>query len=106
MSNLDRLLRTIGKTNFVEYYEDYQNLVQNNKNINTDEKMRLANKLLKTNPKATKVSGQLARISAATQIFQNGWEKEALQEVINSSHKAITNEIKMKALSLQKQSLQ
>jgi hypothetical protein len=39
-------------------------------------------------------------INAALRIFKNEWQREALNEVINSSHKLITNEIKIRATEL------
>lgn len=62
--------------------------------------MQLAKKLLENNPKATKLSGQNIRISSALTIFKNGWEENALKEVIKSKHPSITKEIKAKAADL------
>ncbi|KOF09270.1 hypothetical protein AC739_15625 [Planococcus glaciei] len=62
--------------------------------------MALANKLLESNPNATKISGQMINISSAIGIFKNGWEEEALREVMKSKHSSITKEIKAKAAAL------
>lgn len=97
MSTVDRALKSIGKANFVEYFEDYKELAFSKDKISGNDKMPLAKKLLDNNPNASKLSGQLIRISSAIGIFKNGWEVEALQEVIASKHPSITNEIKAKA---------
>lgn len=62
--------------------------------------MVLATKLLESNPNATKLSGQMIRISSAMGILKNGWEKDALKEVMASKHPSITKEIKAKAMIL------
>ncbi|MDN7247076.1 hypothetical protein [Planococcus shenhongbingii] len=100
MSNVDRALRSIGKSNFVEYFEDYKELADSKEKITGNDKMPLAKKLLEKNPNATKLSGQMIRISAALGIFRNGWEEAALKEVMESKHPSITKEIKAKAASL------
>lgn len=100
MSTVDRALRSIGKANFVEYFEDYKELAFSKKKLSGDDKMPLAKKLLENNPNATKTSGQLIRISSAIGIFKNGWEVEALKAVMNSTHPSITKEIKVKAAAL------
>jgi hypothetical protein len=46
--------------------------------------------------------GQITRINAALRIFRKEWEREALKEVINSTHKYITNDIKHRAKELMK----
>lgn len=100
MSTVDRALQSIGKTNFVEYFEDYKELAFSKDKITGTDKLPLAKKLLENNPKATKLSGQLIRISSAIGIFKNGWEDEALRAVIESKHPSISKEIKEKAASL------
>ena len=95
---LKRLLRTVGKTNFIEYFSEYKTLAFSNNRVSQSDKMPLAKRLLENNPRATKLSGQFFRIGAAISIFKNGWEGEALKEVINSTHPIITGEIKNKAL--------
>ena len=62
--------------------------------------MGLAKKLLENNPNATALSGQMTRINIAIRIFKNGWENDALKEVINSPHPLITKDIKEKARAL------
>lgn len=100
MSNLNRALKSVGKTSFVEYFNDYKNITENKNRITVEERKRLAEKLLENNPKASKMSGQYARISAAITIFKNGWGNQALKEVIDSKHPAVTAEIKKKAREL------
>jgi hypothetical protein len=48
------------------------------------------------------LGGQLVRISAALRLFKNKWQREALEEVINSTHKMITNNVKVRAMELLK----
>ncbi|WP_416144627.1 hypothetical protein [Planococcus koreensis] len=100
MSTVDRALQSIGKTNFVEYFEDYKELATRKEKITSEDKMRLAKKLLEDNPNATKLSGQMIRISSAISIFKNGWELDALREVIASKHPSITADIKAKAAAI------
>lgn len=97
MSTVDRALKSIGKSNFVQYFEDYKELALSKEKLSGTDKLPLAKKLLKDNPNASKISGQLIRISSAIQIFKNGWEEEALKEVIASKHPSITKEVKAKA---------
>lgn len=56
--------------------------------------------LLEDNPNASKISGQLIRISSAITIFKNGWEEEALREIIASKHLSITKNVKVKTSAL------
>lgn len=100
MSTVHRALQSIGKTNFIEYFEDYKELSFSKEKISGSDKMPLAKKLLENNPNATKLSGQLIRISSAIGIFKKGLEVEALKEVIASKHPSITKEIKAKAIVL------
>ena len=100
MSTVDRALRSIGKSNFVQHFEDYKKLAFSKEKLSGKDKLPLANKLLESNPNASKISGQLIRISSAISIFKNGWEEEALKEVIASTHPSITREIKAKAAAL------
>lgn len=100
MSTVDRALRSIGKSNFVEYFEDYKELAFSKEKISGSDKVPLARKLLESNPNATKLSGQMIRISSAIGIFKNGWEEDALREVLASKHPSITKEIKAKATAI------
>lgn len=70
--DLIRLLNSIGKRVFVEYYE-----VLSNKYMTNEEKI---SKL----PKEYKISGSRTRITCANRIFEAGLEKEALHLIINS----------------------
>jgi hypothetical protein len=100
MSTVDRALRSIGKANFVEYFNDYKELAFSKEKISGNDKLPLANKLLQNNPNAIKLSGQLIRISSAISIFKKGWQDEALKEVIKSKHPSITSDIKKRAAKL------
>jgi hypothetical protein len=100
MEQMKRLLASIGKKSFVEFYEDYQLLYKKGKNLTKEDKNKLARKLLESNPDATELGGQLIRISAALRLFKNEWQREALEEVINSTHKIITNNVKLRAIEL------
>lgn len=97
MSTVNRALQSIGKSNFVQYFEDYKELAFSKDKLSGKDKLPLAKKLLEDNPNASKISGQLIRISSAITIFKNGWEEEALKEIIASKHPSITREIKAKA---------
>lgn len=68
MSDVVRLLNSVGKQIFVNYYYDF-------KDLNVD-KNYLAQKLLKENPKATSIGGQTTRINCAHRIFANNLEKK------------------------------
>ena len=100
MSTVNRALQSIGKANFVHYFEDYKELAFSKEKLSGKDKMPLAKKLLEDNPNASKISGQLIRISSAITIFNNGWEEEALKEVIASKHPSITKDVKAKASAL------
>lgn len=100
MSNLQRALRSIGKTNFVEFFLDYKELALKKDKLTVVEKIPLARKLLNENKNASKLSGQMIRINYAIIIFKNGWEDDALREVINSKSSIITDEIKKSAREL------
>lgn len=102
MEQMKRLLTSIGKKSFVEFYEDYQQLYKKGKNLTKEDKNKLARKLLESNPDATELGGQLTRINAALRIFKNEWQREALEEVINSTHKMITDNVKLKATEIMK----
>lgn len=100
MSTVNRALQSIGKSNFAHYFEDYKELAFSKEKLSVKDKMPLAKKLLKDNPNASKISGQLIRISSAITIFKNGWEEEALKEIIASKHPSITKDVKAKASAL------
>ena len=102
VSTVERSLNSIGKSNFVEYFEDYEELALSKEKLTGKDKIPLAEKLLENNPNATKLSGQMIRISSAITIFNNDWSAEALRLVIKSKHSSITNETKAKASSILK----
>ena len=97
VSTVERALNSIGKSNFVEYFEDYKELALSKEKLTGKDKMPLAEKLLENNPDATKLSGQMIRISSAITIFKNDWSADALRLVVNSKHSSITDETKEKA---------
>lgn len=102
MYNLDkfkRQLNSVGKGIFVEYYEDFFELAHR-KQLSRDDKKPIAQKLLEFNPDANSLDAQFVRINCALQIFKNGWEKEALTEIISSSHPKVTSKIKKRAREL------
>lgn len=100
MAGVQRSLRSIGKTNFVEYFIDYKKLALSKEKLTVDDKMPLAKKLLENNPKATALSGQMTRIYCAVKIFKNGWENDALREVLNSTNSRVSKETKEMAKEL------
>ncbi|WP_339158318.1 hypothetical protein MKX50_02455 [Paenibacillus sp. FSL W8-0186] len=71
-ADLIRLLNSIGKSVFVEYYE-----VFSNKSMSNEEK------ILKL-PKERKITGSRTMITCANRIFEYGLEKEALKIIVNS----------------------
>jgi len=94
---LKRALRSIGKTSFVEYFTDYQELALSKEKPTREEKMLLAKKLLESNPNATTLDGQIIRISYAIKVFRNEWENDLLREVIASKNSRVTEAIKERA---------
>ncbi|PQP82708.1 hypothetical protein C0Q44_14995 [Paenibacillus sp. PCH8] len=70
--NLVRLLNSIGKRVFVEYYE-----VFSNNKMSKDEKIA---KL----PEEYKIDGSRIRVNCANKIFESGLEKKALNIIVNS----------------------
>lgn len=70
--DLNRLLNSIGKKVFVDYFEMFSN-----KNLSNDEKVSLL-------PQHYSISGSRTRVSCANRIFDAGLEKEALKIIINS----------------------
>ncbi|QWU16247.1 hypothetical protein [Paenibacillus sophorae] len=81
----------------MEYYEDYLYYYQHQ---STENKKRLAQKLLESNPRAVSITGQNTRIVYTVAIFSNEWDKEMLKAVIESNHPSVTSEIKDKAKQL------
>ncbi|MCM3005791.1 hypothetical protein [Priestia koreensis] len=100
MADVIRLLNTVGKTNFVTFYGDYEIFYKRKDRVTREEKLKFAQKLLRENVNATKESGQIARINAALTIFTNGLEHDALKLVLESKHPCITKEVKQQALDL------
>lgn len=75
MTDVIRLLNSIGKKIFIDYYDDFRNV---------PDKKELAMKLLRENPRATTLSGQTTRIACAIRIFENQLQIEALDIIINA----------------------
>lgn len=93
--DLVRVLNSIGKENFITFYEDYRKYYLSN-NKERDREL-LAKKLLNSNTKAQKISGQYTRINCARRIFEEKMEREALNIVINAR---VSETIKNKAIEL------
>ncbi|MCL2603547.1 MAG: hypothetical protein FWD90_03630 [Defluviitaleaceae bacterium] len=77
----ERLLNSVGKEIFINYFYDFKNC---------SDKNSLAQILLNENPKATKLGGQITRISCATRIIndKNALE-QALEMIINSKRLSV-----------------
>ena len=71
-ADLMRLLNSIGKSVFVEYYDIFSS-----SKLSTDEKIE---KL----PKEYSMNGSRTRINCANKIFERDLEKDALRVVITS----------------------
>ena len=84
-ADLMRLLNSIGKSVFVEYYD-----VFSSSKLSTDEKIE---KL----PKEYSINGSRTRINCANRIFERGLEKDALRIVIQAR---VDDHIKAKATYL------
>lgn len=78
----------------MEYYEDYLYYYEHQ---STENKKRLAQKLLQSNPRAVSITGQNTRIVYTVAIFSNEWDKDMLKAAIESNHPSITSEIKSQA---------
>ncbi|QOR36886.1 hypothetical protein IMX26_08795 [Clostridium sp. 'deep sea'] len=96
MSDINRWLNSVGKKIFVDYYYNF-------KQINLD-KNTFAQRLLEENPNATRISGQLTRISCAQRIFRNNLQIEALLLIIDSNRLSNATINKARAI-LEKESL-
>lgn len=90
-----RILNSIGKENFVTFYDDYKQYhLSDNK---AEERELLARKLLNDNLNAQKISGQYTRINCARRIFEERVEKEALKIILNAR---VSDTIKNRAKEL------
>lgn len=99
MITFDRARASVGLSNFVEFYEDYRQYYEQQ---TPENKKRLAQKLLESNPRASSINGQITRISYTVEIFSKNWERVMLRVAIESSHPSISNEIKTRAKELLK----
>lgn len=86
MEDLTRLLNSIGKKIFVDYYYDFKSHTSGD---------GLAKKLLLENPMTKSLQAQKTRVSKAKQIFNDQLEKEALKIIMAS--KRVNEETLMKA---------
>lgn len=102
ISDYKRLLNSVGKSSFVENYEGYRGLFLKGKGLSSDDKKEFANKLYERNPDASSFQAQLTRVSCAINIFKNGWEQEALKDIVSSTSKRVSPEIINKAKELLK----
>lgn len=86
----ERLLQSVGKRIFVEYYHEFMS--------DKLTKEALAEKLLRENINAKKLSGQFTRINCAKRIFKDNLHIESLNIII--SFKNLNSSIKNKAAQL------
>lgn len=100
MNDLKRLLASVGMTNFIHYYKNYQDLYEKRDKLTQEDKNKLAEKLLKENPGAYSLQAQLKRINKAIKIFELGLQVQALESVVESHNFKITAEIKRQAQNL------
>ncbi|KAF6558320.1 hypothetical protein G9G63_25985 [Paenibacillus sp. EKM202P] len=96
----DRAKTSVGLSNFVLFFDDYQDFYKQNILSNAKDTSKLAQKLLDNNPRARSLGAQKTRVSYAVEIFKNKWEKDMLQAVIESNHSEITEEIRNRAQEL------
>jgi hypothetical protein len=97
ISNYKRLLKSVGKTNFVENYEGYRNLFLKGESLTLEAKRIFANELYDKDRESTSIQTQLTRVNSAINIFRNGWEKEALNDIVKSTSNSVSNNVKDKA---------
>lgn len=87
LEDVNKILKTIGKAAFVNFYYDFK--------LRKLNRAQLSAKLHKENPKSTSIR-QDRRIDCAREIFGSNSEKKALNIIINSTSK-VSDEIKLKA---------
>lgn len=87
--DIEQLLRSIGKTCFVKYYEIFAGDLTKQEVID----------ILKTSEKY-KVTGCRTRVNCARRIIRGNQSIAALQVVVDSRHKVITEAIKDNARQL------
>lgn len=102
ISNYKRLLNSVGKTSFVDNFEGYKNLFLKGESLTPEEKRIFANELYDKDRESTSIQTQLTRVNCAINIFRNGWEKEALNDVVLSTSKSVSSEVIEKAEALLK----
>ncbi|MFJ5762781.1 hypothetical protein ACIQAA_27415 [Neobacillus sp. NPDC093182] len=98
--NYKRLLNSVGKTSFIENYEGYKNLFLKGETLTSEHKKIFANELYDKNRESTSLQAQLTRVNCAINIFKNGWEKEALNDIVLSTSKSVSKEVIEKANKL------
>jgi hypothetical protein len=99
MVSFDRARASVGLSNFVEFYEEYRRYYEMPSASN---KMKLAQKLLDSNPNASSIGAQSTRINYTNIIFSNQWEANMIKAAVDSNHPSVTNAIKSKARELLK----
>jgi hypothetical protein len=97
MSNYKRLLKSVGKTSFVQNYEGYKKLFLKGESLTQEAKRTFANELYDKDRESTSIHTQLTRVNSAINIFRNGWEKEALHDIVISTSKSVSINVKEKA---------
>jgi len=99
MSTIRRQLNSVGKGIFVQFYEEFQELAHRD-SLTREDKKPLAKKLFDSNPDADSLDAQFIRINCALKIFKKEWEREALEDVVASTHYKVTPQIKQRAKEL------
>ena len=102
INNYKRLLNSVGKTSFVDNFIGYKNLFLKGESLTPEEKRIFANELYDKDRESTSIQTQLTRVNCAINLFRNGWEKEALNDVVLSTSKSVSSRVKEKAEALLK----
>jgi hypothetical protein len=97
ISNYKRLLNSVGKTNFVDNFEGYKDLFLKGEGLTPEEKRIFANDLYDKDRESISIQTQITRVNCAINIFRNGWEKEALKDVVLSTSKSVSSDVIEKA---------
>jgi hypothetical protein len=95
-------LNSVGKTSFVENYEGYKKLFLKGDNLTPEAKKIFANELYDKDRESTSIQTQITRVNSAINIFRNGWEKKALNDIVISTSKSVSIKVKEKAEKLLK----
>jgi hypothetical protein len=103
LSNYKRLLKSVGKNNFIENYEGYKKMFLKGEILTIEEKRIFANELYDKDRESTSIQTQLTRVNSAINIFRNGWENDALNDIVISTSKSVSDNTKEKAEVLLKE---